>query len=160
MPVVIVSAASVGIDGDEAPAVLEADVRLRSLVEAIRLEAGRRMGLGDVAATTVPKVSIVSAPRAGGTLTTRTFIPHRCHTAIGVLGAVSVATAVELPGSVAADLAGPRLENGTVRVEHPTGSFDVRVGVRQDGQTWRVERSQLIRTARKLFDGVVFPWLP
>ena len=73
---------------------------------------------------------------------------------------MSVATAVELPGSVAADLAGPRLENGTVRVEHPTGSFDVRAQVRQDGDAWRVERSQLIRTARKLFDGVVFAWLP
>ena len=118
------------------------------------------MGLGDVAAKTVPKVSIVSAPRAGGTITTRTFIPHRCHTAIGVLGAVSVATAVELPGSVAAEVAGPRLTNGAVRVEHPTGSFDVRTELRRAADGWHVERSQLIRTARKLFDGVVFPWLP
>jgi 4-oxalomesaconate tautomerase len=160
MPVAVVAAADLGVAGDEEPAVLEADRRVRDLVETIRLEAGRRMGLGDVRAATVPKVSICSAPRRGGTLTTRTFIPHRCHTAIGVLGAVTVATAVELPGTVAAALAGPRQPTGSVRVEHPTGSIDVLVELRGRPDGWHVERSELIRTARKLFDGIVHPWLP
>jgi 4-oxalomesaconate tautomerase len=158
MPVVIVRADALGIAGDEAPAILEADARLRAQIEAIRLEAGSRMGLGDVSASPVPKVSIVSAAHAGGTLTTRTFIPHRCHTAIGVLGALTVATAVELEGSVAAEIAGTRQDDGTIRVEHPTGSFDVHVVLRRDADGWHAERSQLVRTARKLFDGRVFPW--
>lgn len=158
MPVVVVRADALGIAGDEPPSVLEGDPGLRARIEAVRLASGRLMGLGDVSGSPVPKVSIVSPPRDGGTLTTRTFIPHRCHPAIGVLGALTVATAVELEGSVAAEVAGARLDEGTIRVEHPTGSFDVRVDLRRDSDGWHAERSHLIRTARRLFDGRVFPW--
>lgn len=99
MPVVLVRAADLGLAGDEPPSTLEDDALLRKRIEELRLEAGPAMGLGNVAETTVPKISIVSPPRNNGTVTTRTFIPHRVHTAIGVLGAVSVAAAIRTPGT-------------------------------------------------------------
>jgi 4-oxalomesaconate tautomerase len=154
MPVLLVRAGDLGIDGTEAPQALEADEALRATVEAIRRQAGPAMGLGDVRDTTVPKITIVSPPRHGGTVTTRTFIPHRVHTAIGVLGAVSVAVAVLAPGTVASMSAVP---DGLVRVEHPTGSFDVHLHLNGTGPLTRVRTSAVVRTARKLSDGLVWP---
>jgi 4-oxalomesaconate tautomerase len=152
MPVILVRAGDLDLEGTEAPDVLEKNDALRSRIEAVRLQAGPAMGLGDVAATTVPKISIVSEPRQGGTVTTRTFIPHRVHAAIGVLGAVSVAAGVSTPGTVAHRRAGE-----VVRVEHPTGTFDVRLRLDGDGAGTRVRISAVVRTARKMFDGLVWP---
>jgi 4-oxalomesaconate tautomerase len=152
MPVVVLAAADLGVSGYETPAELEADERLRECLERLRLRAGTLMNLGDVTGTSVPKLTLVAAPRAGGTIATRTFIPHRCHVSIGVLGAVTVATACALPGSSAHELAaggGPRY-----RLEHPTGHLDVEVELDETGA---VRRSGVVRTARKLFDGLVFP---
>ena len=143
-----------GISGDEDPRDLEDNARLRGLLEAIRLAAGPMMNLGDVAASSVPKLTIVSPPLAGGALSTRTFIPHRCHDAIGVLGAVSVATAALLPGSPAAKVATiPKGERKAIQVEHPTGALTVIAEM--DGDV--VGKAGILRTARKLVDGVVFP---
>jgi 4-oxalomesaconate tautomerase len=154
MPVLLVPAAALGIEGTEPPEVLEADGALRSTVERLRLEAGPAMGLGDVLDRTVPKISIVSPPRHGGTVTTRTFIPHRVRTAIGVLGAVSVAVGVRTPGTVT----GPSIvDDERVRIEHPTGFFDVRVELDGAGAATGVRTSAVVRTARKLFDGLVWP---
>jgi 4-oxalomesaconate tautomerase len=155
MPVILVRAADLGIEGTEPPPVLEADEALRSTVEKIRQEAGPAMGLGDVTDTTIPKISIVSAPRTGGTLATRTFIPHRVHAAIGVLGAVSVAVGVRAPGTVAYSSTVDAVRE--VRIEHPTGTFDVAVDLDGAGAAIRVRRSAVLRTARKLFDGLVWP---
>ena len=157
MPVVVLRAEDVGVRGDEPCDELEANEGLRARLESIRLQAGAMMNLGDVADTTVPKLTMVAQPRADGHATTRTFIPHRCHEAIGVLGAVSVATAVLLPGSPAHGI-GPAPTGDTVRLEHPTGFFDTVVAVRSaaDG-TIDVERAGIVRTARKLMDGFVFP---
>jgi 4-oxalomesaconate tautomerase len=153
MPVVLVRAADLGLAGDEPPEVLEADAALRSTVEAVRREAGPAMGLGDVTGSTVPKISIVSPPRNGGTVTTRTFIPHRVHAAIGVLGAVSVAAGVLAPGTVAGSApAGP-----VVRVEHPTGTLEVTLELDGEGPGTRLRLSSVVRTARKLADGLVWP---
>jgi 4-oxalomesaconate tautomerase len=152
MPVVLVRAADLGVDGGESPSELESNKALRAKVEAIRLAAGTAMGLGDVREKTVPKISLLSEPRAGGTVSTRTFIPHRVHAAIGVLGAVSVATAVRTRGTVALKPATSRL----VRIEHPTGVFDVRVDVEGDGAGTRLASSSVVRTARKLADGLVW----
>ncbi|SNT54134.1 4-oxalomesaconate tautomerase [Asanoa hainanensis] len=146
MPVVLVRAADLGLDGTEAPATLEGDAALRSTVERLRLEAGPAMGLGDVTDSTVPKITIVSPPRHGGTVTTRTFIPHRVHAAIGVLGAVSVAVGVTAPGQAT-----------QVRIEHPTGTFDVTVDLDGEGPRTRLRSSAVVRTARKLSDGLVWP---
>ena len=154
MPVVVVRAADLGVRGDEAPSDLEADAALKAKVEAIRLEAGRRMNLGDVTAATVPKISLVSAPTAGGALSTRSFIPHTVHKAIGVFGAVSVATAACLPGSVAASVAVLPSTDGevAVSVEHPTGEFTALLTL-VDGA---VVSAALLRTARLLMAGQVF----
>lgn len=157
MPVVVMEAADLGITGYESCADLEANQTLRSRLETIRHKAAELMGLGDVSNSTIPKLTMVAPPRDGGTLCTRTFIPHRCHDAIGVLGAVSVATAAILPGSPAARVAAPH-SNGSIVLEHPTGTFeaiaDITVG--EDGIP-KVERAGIVRTARKLMDGVVFP---
>lgn len=158
MPVVLVDAADLGLSGDESTTELEADTGLREAIEAIRLEAGSRMGLGDVREASVPKITICSPPRAGGTLTTRTFIPHRLHASIGVLSGVTVATAVEIDGTVAAALAGPRTPDGSVRIEHPSGFVDHRIEVDHDGDGWHARRTTVVRSARKLFDGTVWPW--
>ena len=155
MPVVVMRADALGITGTESPAELEANAGLRARLESIRLQAGPLMNLGDVTDTTVPKLTMVSPPAAGGHLGTRTFIPHRCHEAIGVLGAVSVATAARLPGSPAAAVA--TIDGPTVVCEHPTGTFaaSIDIDVGDDG-TIDVRRSGIVRTARKLMDGTVF----
>ncbi|WP_370268475.1 4-oxalomesaconate tautomerase [Nioella sp.] len=154
MPCVVLRAADLGLAGDESPEALEADSALRARLEAIRLMAGPMMGLGDVRDKSVPKMTMVSPPRAGGAIATRTFIPNRCHKAIGVLGAVSVATAALIPGATAHDMA--RRGEGAERnlsVEHPTG--EMTVVARLDG-TGAVESAGVLRTARKLMDGTVY----
>ena len=155
MPVVVMRAEDVGVTGYEEPAELEANGDLRGIIERIRLVAGPMMNLGDVTSATVPKLTLVALPREGGALSTRTFIPHRCHDAIGVLGAVSVATAALLPGSPAADVAKIG-DGGTIVVEHPTGTFDVVVDARTVDGALTVDRSGIVRTARLLMDGTVF----
>ena len=160
MPTVVLRAADLGIAGDETPAELEADQQFTQRLEAIRLHAGGLMNLGDVRATTVPKMSLVSAPRAGGSICTRTFIPHRCHEAIGVLGAVSVATALRLRGGVGSELLNAGMDPDLVQIEHPTGTFAARVELADGPMGPVVGRSGIVRTARKLFDGVVFPKNP
>lgn len=158
MPVVILDAADFGLSGDESPEALEANAPLRQRVEKIRLELGPRMNLGDVAQKTVPKMSLISPARHGGQLSTRTFIPHRVHEAIGVLGAVSVATACVISGTVAERIAGRSAAAGPWRleIEHPTGFFTVEIDVRGSGSDLRVNRSALLRTARKLLRGEVY----
>lgn len=152
MPVVVVPAAELGISGAESPEHLEGLGGVRRQLENLRLAAGPAMGLGDVTDATIPKLTIISGPGAGGSVRTRTFIPHRCHTSIGVLGAASVAAAVAIPGTVADGIAraseGPRMT-----IEHPTGALEVEVEV--NGGT--VTRTAVVRTARKLFDGTVYP---
>jgi 4-oxalomesaconate tautomerase len=150
MPVVVARAADLGLTGDEDPAA--------DRVQSLRLEAGKLMGLGDVTGTTVPKITLVSAPRNGGAIRTRTFNafdPVRAHPSIGVFGAVSVVTAALIDGAVGHDLLTPRRGDGPLRVEHPSGFLEVEVEL--DGSPPRVHRSAVIRTARPLFDGTTFP---
>ncbi|WP_069814254.1 4-oxalomesaconate tautomerase [Streptomyces sp. TP-A0874] len=154
MPVVVLPAAQFGLLGYESPTELEGDTGLRQRLERIRLRAGELMGLGDVTEATVPKLTLVAPAREGGTIATRTFIPHRCHASIGVLGAVTVATACALPGSPAGGLASAPENGSRYRLEHPSGHLDVEVEL---GPNSQVVRSGVVRTARKLFDGLVFP---
>ena len=154
MPVVVMRASDMGITGTESREELEANTALREKLEAIRLQAGPMMNLGDVKEKSVPKMSMVSEPTDGGALSTRTFIPHRCHASIGVLGAVSVATAAILPGSPAASVATlPEGSRKTLAVEHPIGEMTVILDLDEAGQP---KSAALLRTARKLFDGLVF----
>jgi 4-oxalomesaconate tautomerase len=158
MPVVILRATDLGVTGQETPEQLEANAQLKSRVEKIRLAVGQRMNLGDVTKKTVPKMSLVSAAQQGGTIGTRTFIPHRVHEAIGVLGAVSVATACVLPGSVAASIAKVTGDASRQRleIEHPTGFFTVDIETETVDGSLQVKRSALLRTARKLMSGTVY----
>jgi 4-oxalomesaconate tautomerase len=155
MPTVIVRAADLGITGNESRDALDSNSGIKCRLESIRLEAGPMMNLGDVSDKSVPKMSMVSLPTVGGTINTRTFIPHRCHASIGVLGAVSVATACAMEGSVANEFA--RIPNGAYQrqldIEHPAGRTTV---VLRMSQTAQVESAAILRTARKLFDGVIF----
>ncbi|QCJ00436.1 4-oxalomesaconate tautomerase [Agrobacterium larrymoorei] len=153
MPCVVMRAQDLGVEGTESPEMLEGGAELRSRLEAIRLKAGPLMNLGDVTAKTVPKMTMVSRAASGGAISTRTFIPHRCHEAIGVLGAVSVATACLLGQGPAADLASvPDGDEKLISVEHPTGEMSVIVTMR-DGV---VANAAVLRTARKLFYGTIF----
>lgn len=152
MPVMIIHAAALGVRGDESPADLDADVALKARIEALRLKAGPLMNLGDVTKKPVPKITLVSKAAHGGAIGTRTFIPKDVHTSIGVLGAVTVATAAVLPGTVAHDVASPgEGESRTLSIEHPTGEFSVELGLEGD----RVVRAALLRTARLLMRGSV-----
>jgi 4-oxalomesaconate tautomerase len=158
MPVVVMRAADLGKTGAEPPAELEADKALKARVETIRLEAGRRMNLGDVTRKTVPKMCLVSEPKNGGAIATRNFIPHTVHKAIGVFGAVSVATACVVPGSVTTNIARVTGTGNARRldIEHPTGFFTVEMDVQPDGAGIKVQRAALLRTARKIMSGEAF----
>ncbi len=152
MPVVLIRASDLGRTGYESRADLDADVALKARLEAIRLQAGPAMNLGDVSARTVPKMCLVAAPQQGGAISSRSFIPHKCHASIGVFGAVSVATACLYPGSVASDLSEvPGGDHKRLAVEHPTGEFTVAVHT----DNGKVVSCGLVRTARLLFDGKV-----
>ncbi|MCF8468903.1 MAG: 4-oxalomesaconate tautomerase [Sneathiella sp.] len=154
MPSVILRAEDMGITGRETREELEANAPLKQRLEAIRLKAGPMMNLGDVAQKTVPKMCMVSAPMDGCAISTRTFIPHRCHASIGVLGAVTVATAAALDGSPAAKLAVvPQGNRKALKIEHPIGETTVVLEMDDAGA---VESAAILRTARKLFDGMVF----
>jgi 4-oxalomesaconate tautomerase len=154
MPSVVLRAADVGVTGYEDRETLDANAALKARIEAIRLKAGPLMNLGDVTDKSVPKMMLVAAPRQGGAISVRSFIPHRCHASIGVLGAVSVATACLIEGSPAHELAAiPDGPTKTLDVEHPTGSTGCVITVDEDGT---VTSAAMLRTARKLFDGVLF----
>ena len=156
MPCIVFKAADVGATGYETREELESDrfADLRARIEAIRLAAGPRMNLGDVKEKSVPKMMLVAPPRNGGAVTVRSFIPHRAHATIGVLGAVSVATACLVEGSPAAEVAQiPAGSRKTLSVEHPTGEMSCVLEVNAEGE---VISAALLRTARKLMDGVVF----
>lgn len=155
MPVVVMRAADLGVSGYETGAELEANELLRQRLESIRSAAGPLMNLGDVRTTTVPKLTLVAPPVAGGHLATRTFIPHRCHDAIGVLGAISVTTAALIEGTRAHECLVPS-HGDTVVLEHPTGHFETIVEL-SGADSMIVERAGVVRTARKLIDGYVFP---
>ena len=156
MPMVLVRAADLGATGYESVAGLNADAALMAKLEALRLTVGPLMGLGDVKTKNYPKMCLVAPPQSGGTIATRCFIPHVCHEAIGVLAAVTVATACVLEGSVTGGLA--QVDPGlapTVSVEHPTGEFSVELGL-DPSDPAQVIRAALLRTARPIMRGEVY----
>ena len=154
MPTVMLRASDFAISGYEAPAELNSNQKLKERLEAIRIAAGERMGLGDVRSKVVPKMTLIAPPQHGGHVMTRTFIPHKCHSAVGVLMAVTIGTACILPESVARGIV--HTQDGPVQrlsIEHPTGEFSVEFQVERIGGDLKVVRSSLIRTARALFRG-------
>ncbi|MGA7808558.1 4-oxalomesaconate tautomerase [Bradyrhizobium sp.] len=153
MPLVIFAAEAVGRTGYESVEQLNADTELKSRIERLRIACGHAMQLGDVTAKNYPKMTLVAAPRSGGSICTRSFIPHVCHDAIGVLAAVTVATACVLEGSTAKGIASlPPGHIKKVSVEHPTGEFSVEIEVDAKNPQ-NVTRAALLRTARLLMRG-------
>jgi 4-oxalomesaconate tautomerase len=156
MPVVVMAAEALGATGYETRDELNANTALKQRIESIRLQAGPAMKLGDVAKKVVPKMCLVAKPAAGGQICTRTFIPHDCHSAVGVLGAVTVATAAVLPGSVANRYAlVPPGNAKTLSVEHPSGEFSVVLTMNSANPT-EVLQAALLRTARLIMRGEVY----
>jgi 4-oxalomesaconate tautomerase len=154
MPCVVMKAADVGMTGYEDRDSLDANIELKARIEAIRLIVGPMMNLGDVREKSVPKMMLVAPPQHGGAVTVRSFIPHRAHATVGVLGAVSVATACLIPGSPAAEVAQiPKGARKLLSVEHPTGEMSCVLELDESGA---VKSAALLRTARKLMDGIVF----
>lgn len=153
-PMVLVRADDVGRTGFESTSRLNEDDDVKTLLEELRLKCGGLMGLGDVREKSYPKMTLVAPPRNGGAVTTRCFIPHVAHESIGVLAAVTVATAVCMKGSVARDLAAPGegLER-KLSIEHPSGEFVVDAQLSEDGD---VRRAGITRTARLLMSGEVY----
>jgi 4-oxalomesaconate tautomerase len=155
MPLVMFKASDVGRTGYETVAELNADTALKTRIEALRIQTGHLMGLGDVSAKNYPKMTLIAAPREGGSLCTRSFIPHVCHDAIGVLAAVTVGTACVLTGSVCDGVA--VINEGdtkVVSVEHPSGEFSVELGL-DPADSQKVTRAALLRTARLIMRGEV-----
>lgn len=153
MPVVVMAASDFGLTGQETRDEIEAMVDLKTRIEAIRLQAGSMMNLGEVATASVPKMTLVSPAIHGGAINTRSFIPHRLRASVGVFAAISVASACLIAGSPAQAMAQvPR--DGRFLIEHPTGVLEVFLDIGAGGT---VQGAGSIRTARKLFDGLVFP---
>lgn len=157
MPVVLLNAAEFALSGDEPPADLESNAVVTARVERIRRAAGPLLGLGDVAEQSVPKMVLLSPPAFGGVIRTRTFIPARVHSSIGVLMAASVAAGVQIPGTVGSQIAAPSDPGSPIAIEHPSGVFEANVEVYQNEDGIWHSSSTSLRTARKIFDGQVFP---
>lgn len=157
MPVVLLRATDLGISGYETKAELDADEDLKNDLESIRLQVGPKMNLGDVTSKTVPKMCLISPSKNGGVVNTRTFIPHVCHAAIGVLGAVSAATGAVFPGSVGEGIAHKSNDlNSPMSIEHPSGEFTVNLTVAEKNGALLFNKSGVIRTARLISIGKVF----
>jgi len=157
MPLVIMPAEAFGKTGKESPAELDADRAMMQRMESIRLEAGRRMGMGDVSKLVVPKPALVSRPSQGGNIASRYFTPHACHKAHAVTGALAVATAAVLPGTVASRFAEPKgFSGGVLAIEHPSGKIEVDLVTSRNGSAPVVERASFVRTARRIFEGYVY----
>jgi 4-oxalomesaconate tautomerase len=155
MPLIMMRATDLGRTGFETVAQMNSDVELKAKLEALRLKASLLMGLGNVAKKNYPKMTLIAAPQAGGSLATRSFIPHVCHEAIGVLAAVTVGTACVLRGSVADGLAVmPEGDSKKVSVEHPTGEFSVELAI-DPNNSQNVTKAALLRTARLIMRGEV-----
>jgi 4-oxalomesaconate tautomerase len=157
MPLVMFKASDVDRTGYESVADMNTDSELKTKIEALRLQVSLLMGLGDVSQKNYPKMTLIAPPQNGGALSTRSFIPHVCHDAIGVLAAVTVGTACVLEGSVCDGIAVmPKGAAKNVSVEHPTGEFSVALQTEPaphlpGGQN--VTQAALLRTARLLMRG-------
>ncbi len=157
VPMMIVRAADVGKTGYESAAELDADGVFFARMEAMRMEAGRRMGLGDVTGKVVPKMAMLAAPREGGNVAARYFVPHKTHAAFAVTGGLCVSSCVLVPGTVADGLAErPQGDDCTVVIEHPTGLIDVAMTSKPHGNAVEIISGGVVRTARKLMQGNIF----
>ncbi|WMS44459.1 4-oxalomesaconate tautomerase [Acuticoccus sp. MNP-M23] len=157
MPLMIARAADLGLTGLETAAELDANRAFYERIEPIRIEAGKRMGMGDVTKSVTPKIGLVAPPKAGGTVLTRYFMPWNCHPTMAVTGAQCLAACVLTPGTVADGMAegltgtAPQL----VEIEHPSGIIEVMVDFENGADGLTLKSAGLVRTARMLARGEV-----
>jgi len=157
MPMVLMRAIDLGVQGNETPAALNANRELMTRMEAIRIQAGERMGIADAGSKVIPKPVLLSAPQHGGSLQVRYFMPHQCHTALAITGGVGIATAAATPGTLANTFVGCDALPTLITLEHPSGALDV--GLSRSSENAPVVAS-VVRTARRLFEGRVFATTP
>lgn len=157
MPMVIARASDFGLTGYETPEELDANRAFYDRMEPIRIEAGKRMGMGDVSGSVTPKFGILAPPRHGGTVTARYFMPKNCHPTMAVTGSQCLASCLLTPGTVATGLfTPPEGQPAIVLIEHPTGTIDVTVDYENGPEGFALSSAGLLRTARLLARGEVF----
>jgi 2-methylaconitate cis-trans-isomerase PrpF len=159
IPVVLIPASEVGKSGYESKAALDADTMLLSTIERLRRKAAVRMGLPNPAFSVVPKVALLAAPREGGSITSRFYVPWNCHVAHSTTGALCIAAATHIAGTVAAELAAPQSDDAnTVMIEHPSGRLAIHIHAENGARNVpRIARASVVLTARPLFDGFAVP---
>lgn len=156
MPMVIARADAFGLTGYETVAELDENRAFYDRIEPIRIEAGRRMGLGDVTKSVTPKIGLLASARNGGTISARYFMPWNCHPTMAVTGSQCLASCALTPGTVAEGLVGAVSDSPSiVRIEHPAGEIQVTMdyAIGPDGFTLR--SAGLVRTARLIARGEV-----
>jgi 2-methylaconitate cis-trans-isomerase PrpF len=157
MPMVIARAADFGLTGYETAEELDANRAFYERMEPIRIEAGKRMGMGDVSGSVTPKFGLLAPPRNGGTVTARYFMPKNCHPTMAVTGSQCLASCVLTPGTVAEGLfVPPSGVPALVVIEHPSGGIDVTVDYENGADGFALRSAGLLRTARLLARGEVF----
>ena len=157
MPVVLLRAKDFKITGYGTKEELDNNEDVKKDLESIRIQIGYKMNLGDVSAQSIPKMCLIAPPQYGGVISTRMFIPHVCHDAIGVLAAVSVATACILPNTITEGIASiQNPQSTTLSIEHPTGEMTVSLETATENGQLIIKKSGVMRTARLLSKGLVF----
>ncbi|HAT35063.1 MAG TPA: 4-oxalomesaconate tautomerase [Rhodospirillaceae bacterium] len=156
MPMVLVRAADFGLSGHEGRDEINKNRLLFELIEPIRREAGERMGLGDVSEQVIPKIGLLAPPEKGGNISSRYLTPWNVHAAHAVTGAVCLAAASAIEGTIAAEFC-PELEGSPrdIVIEHPSGHIDVRLETTGEGAETDVLSAGILRTARLIMRGEV-----
>lgn len=157
MPVVMARAQDFDLSGYESGDDLNCRPELHAKMESLRIEAGKRMGLGDTSRSVVPKFALLAKARSGGTIAARYFTPWKCHPSMAVTGGQCIASCALTPGTVADDLVASVQENpASIRIEHPMGFFDLQMDYERKGGDIRIRSASLLRTARLLARGEIF----
>ncbi|MER2528858.1 MAG: 4-oxalomesaconate tautomerase [Candidatus Competibacter denitrificans] len=157
-PLVFVPAAALSKSGHETKALLDSDTELKRRLESIRLQAALLAGFGDVREKVLPKIALVAPPAGRGVVASRYFTPWTCHSAYAVTGALCLSAAAILPGTVVERVARPNPQDPyTVTIEQPAGALDIHLNIAPGSSAAdpQILSAGLIRTARKLFVGVV-----
>ena len=157
MPMVIARAGDFNLTGYEKCSELDNNRSFFDRMESIRIQAGRLMGMGDVAASVTPKFGLIAPPKSGGTISTRYFMPWKCHPTMAVTGSQCLATCLLTPGTVADGMVQLSQENPVeITLEHASGQLSVIVDYKIGESGFKLNSAGLIRTARKLAEGEVF----
>lgn len=156
MPMVLVRASDFGLSGHEGRDAINNNRLLFELIEPIRREAGERMGLGDVSDLVIPKIGLLAPPAKGGDISSRYLTPLKVHAAHAVTGAVCLAAASVIDGTIAAELCQAAPGNPRdIQIEHPSGHIDVRLETSGEGAETDVVSAGILRTARLIMRGEV-----